>query len=259
MSIGHNTLYKVGNGANSGQTIKLNSGESLIIESPSGTNLFEVDSNGQVIAASTINGTDIAASGDIVAVAGSFTGNVAVDGRITTADAVASGDYRVVGGRVYSAVSAADNLLASAGAGAHVDFAQTYSIPANTLKANSILKIKGSVAVSNADGTDTLELKLYIGATTLMTITAFDPSAVTDFANFDFDLVARAAPGAAASCVGMGKWVTSDNGTLIHGAAILAATNLATNGALVVKASAKWSSTTASTNARLEMFNVEIV
>ena len=180
-------------------------------------------------------------------------------GRITTTDGVASGTAKVVGGRAYSAVAANDNLLASAGGSAHVDFAQTYSIPASTLKANSVLRISGSVACDQADGTDTLEIKLYIGSTTLMTITAFDPSAVTDFANFEFELVARAAPGATASCVGKGRWVTSDNGTLIHGAAIMAATNLATNGALIVKASAKWSSTTALTNARLETLNVDIV
>jgi hypothetical protein len=38
----------------------------------------------------------------------------------------------------------------------------------------------------------------------------------------------------------------------------LAATNFATNGALVVKASAKWSSNTASTACLLETFDVDI-
>ena len=180
-------------------------------------------------------------------------------GRLTTTDGVGSGTARVVGGRAYSNVAASDDLLASAGASAHVDFANTYSIPANTLKTNSILRIKAMVQATNASGTDTLETKLYIGGTTLVTTTAFDPDAAADFVQLDYELVARAAPGATASCTGMGRWVSSDGGSLVHGAAILVPTNLATNGALVVKLSAKWSSTTASTNARLEILDVEIL
>ncbi len=151
------------------------------------------------------------------------------------------------------------SLLASAGASAHVDFASTYSIPANTINSGTIIRISGSVLADQVDGTDTLEVKLYLGGTTLLTTTAFDPSAVTDFVNFSFELVSRAAAGAAAALVGKGEWVTSDNGTEIRGAAVLASTNFATNGALVVKASAKWSSTTALTNARLHTLNVEII
>ena len=203
---------------------------------------------------------DAGASASFVMTAGAQTvaGAKSLTGRATTTDGVASGTARVIGGRAYSAISATDNLLASAGASAHVDFAQTYSIPANTLGANSVVRIRGSVAATNVDGTDTLEVKLYIGGTTLLTVTAFDPSAVTDFVNFEFDLVSRAAAGAAASHAGFGGWVTSDTGAEIRGAAILAPTNLATNGALVVKVSAKWSATTALTNARLEALNVDI-
>ncbi len=216
--------------------------------------------NASQAAARTYTIPDAGASASFVMTEGAQTvaGAKSMTGRLTTTDGVASGTARVVGGRAYSAVSATDNLLASAGASAHVDFAQTYSIPANTLNANSVTKIKGSVAVTDASGTDTLEVKVYIGGTTLMTTTAFDPNGATDFVNFEFDLVSRGAAGAAVSHVGMGRWVTSDGGTLTHGAAILAPTNLATNGALVVKVSAKWSATTANTNARLEMFNVEV-
>jgi hypothetical protein len=186
--------------------------------------------------------------------------------RTTTTDGVASGTAKVVGGRAFSTTSATDNLFASTGASAHVVFAQTYSIPASTLKAGSVMRIKYKVDVTNDFGTDTLETKLYVGGTTsdlngtvLMTTTAFDPSAATDFVIGDFEFVALAAPGATASCVGCGGWVTSDNGSEIRGAANLAATNFATNGALVVKVSAKWSSTTANTNARLTIFNIDII
>lgn len=186
-------------------------------------------------------------------------GTQAFTGRITTTDGVTSGTARVVGGRAYSNVAASDAVTAVASNGNHVDFANTYSIPASTLGINSVTRIKGMVRVTDASGTDTLEIKLYIGGTTLLTTTAFDPDAAADFVSFEFELVSRAAAGAAASHVGMGRWVTSDGGSLVHGAAILAPTNLATNGALVVKASAKWSSNTASTSATLEILNVDII
>lgn len=265
MSMGHNTLDKVGNACADGQSVKLQSGDTFLIETPSGTNLFSVDSDGNLVlaggvtASGAISGTDIAGTGDVVAVGGNFSGNVDVSGRLTTADGVASGTVMVVGGRAYSATSASDNLLASAGGSVHVDHAQTYSIPANTLKAGTVLKISGMVRVTNSSGTDTLEVKLYLGATTLLTTTAFDPDAAGDFVMFEAELVSRAAPGAAVELTGIAKWTTLDGSTLARAEVILAPTAHATNGALVVKVSSKWSATTASTNARLEMLNVEIL
>lgn len=213
------------------------------------------NSDGAAVLESTLAVTGASTlTGAVTAVAG-----LDSTGRLTTTDGVSSGTARVVGGRASSATSATDNLLASAGASAHVDHAQTYSIPASTLGLASLLRIRYHILVTDASGTDTLETKLYIGGTTLMTTTAFDPDAANDFVQGEFLLVPRAAAGAAASCVGQGRWVTSDGGALTHGAAVLVATNLATNGALIVKVSSKWSATTASTNARLEMLVVEII
>lgn len=208
---------------------------------------------------------DVVVQGDVEAAtltidgATTLGGALALTGRLTTTDGVASGTAKVVGGMASVAILNTDNLLASAGGSAHVDHAQTYSIPASTLKAGSVAKIRYLVRCDQADGTDTLETKLYLGATTLLTTTAFDPSAITDYVIGEFTLVARAAPGAAAAITGYGQWVTSDNGSETRGAAILAPTNFATNGALVIKVSSKWSSTTALTNANLTILNVEII
>lgn len=207
----------------------------------------------------TVGGTLTVDGAQTLTGATTFTAAAVFNGGLTTLGGVASGASRTVGGRVYNGVSAADNLLASAGASAHVDFAQTYSIPANTLGQGVALKIRYHVLVTDASGTDTLETKLYIGSTTLMTTTAFDPDAANDWVQGEFLLVPRAAAGATASCVGQGRWTSSDGGSLVHGVSLLGATNLATNGALIVKASAKWSSTTASTNARLETLFIEII
>lgn len=180
-------------------------------------------------------------------------------GRVTTIDGVGGGTRRVVGGRAYSAVTAADNLLASAGASAHVDFASTYSVPANTLKSGSHVKITGHVNLTDASGTDTFEAKVYLGSTTLTTTTAFDPDAAVDFVIFSCDLWSRADPSATSALVGSCRWLTEDGTTHLAGGSIMATTNFATNGALVIKASGKWSATTASTNARLEALDVEIL
>ncbi len=185
--------------------------------------------------------------------------SIAAAQRLTTTDGVASGTAKVVGGQAYGAVSASDNLLASAGAGAHVDFAQTYSIPASTIKSGTHIKIRSHVNITDASGTDTLEVKLYIGATTLVTTTAFDPDAAADFVIADCDLWSREAPSADSALVGRCTFLTEDGTTQVAGGSILATTDLATNGALVVKASAKWSATEANTNARLEALDVEIL
>lgn len=178
--------------------------------------------------------------------------------RLTTTDGVSSGTARVVGGRCTTNVSAADSITAATSNNNFVDFAQTYSIPANTLKAGSVLKARALVRVSDASGTDTLSVKLVLGSTDLITTTAVDPGATTDLHIVEFDVTARAAPGAAASCVGSGRWITNTGGTIAHGTGLLAATNFATNGALTIKASAKWSSNTASTACVLESFDVFI-
>lgn len=180
-------------------------------------------------------------------------------GRITTADSVASGTARIVGGQIKEGVSASDTLLASAGASAAQDFATTCVLPANTLKAGTRLRVRALVRVSNASGTDTLTCALLLGSTSLIATTAVDPGATTDIHILEFEITARAAPAAAASCVGSGRWITNTGGTIAHGTGLLAATNFATNGALTLKAQATWSATTANTAATLEQFSVDIV
>ena len=179
-------------------------------------------------------------------------------GRQTTTDGVTGGTARVVGGRATANVSASDTVTAVASNNAFVAFAQTYTIPANTLNLGSVLRVKSLVVVNNASGTDTLTIEIRIGAVSLVATTAVDPGAVTDLHLLEFEFTARAVAGAAASCVGAGRWITNTGGTIAHGTGLLPPTNFATNGALTLDVRAKWSSNTANTSARLEMLNVEI-
>lgn len=187
----------------------------------------------------------------------------AFTGRITTTDGVASGTARVVGGTAFADVNAADDITAATSNNAFVSFAQTYSIPANTLKQGSTIRISAAVRVTVATATvPTLTVKIRIGGTDLTVSTAVAPTAgqTNDSHHLEAELVSRAAPGAAVSCVATGWWGTSVNagGTQASGTFNLSPTNLATNGALVVDVQAKWSTNAASNSARLEMLNVEI-
>lgn len=186
-------------------------------------------------------------------------GNTDITGRLTTTDGVASGTARVVGGNAFVGSNAADNVTAAASNNIFVAFAQSYSIPANTIKLGTTVRIKAAVTVSDASGLDTLTVETRLGGVTLIATTAVDPTTTSDTHLLEFEFTSRAAPGAAASCVGYGRWITNTAGTIAHGTGRIAPTNFATNGALVVDVRAKWSLNTANTSARLEMVNVEII
>lgn len=179
--------------------------------------------------------------------------------RMTVTDGVASGTARRVGGMASVGISAADTVTAATSNNAFVSFASTYSIPASTLGASTIVRIRALVVVNNASGTDTLTCNLLLGSTSLIATTAVDPGATTDLHILEYEITSRAAASATSSLTGSGRWITNTGGTIAHGTGLLAPTNFATNGALVISSQAKWSSNTASTSARLEQLNVEII
>jgi hypothetical protein len=167
---------------------------------------------------------------------------------------------RTAGGVAYSLAAAGTALTNSA---AETNLA-SYAIPANTLKAGTVLKVKyQGIATAQAAAT-TLAVKLKIGTTVLVTHTAHAVTA-NDIFRGEFTLVARAAPGAAAACVGEGligmaavggDYFDADK-KLIPVSHILASTNLATNGALTLALTGQWGGADAS-SCRCDVFNVEI-
>lgn len=170
-----------------------------------------------------------------------------------------------VGGLVSSAISATDDVTAVASNGAYVAHAQKVTIPANTFNAGNRVRVKAAVRVTDASGAVTLQTKITIGGSDLISTVAVDPGAAGDCQLLEFELVARAAAGAAVSCQGAGKTVTNTGGALVHGAKMGSdgASNsaefaLATNGDLDIKVQSKWSATNASTSARLDFLTVEV-
>ena len=185
-------------------------------------------------------------------------GTAAVVGALTTTDGVVSGDARTVGGRVDVDV---------ANGTAHTNSTDetvltSYSIPANTIKAGTVVKVKFCARVSADNGATTLTGRLRLGATTLTGTALITTSATDTGVNSlfmgEFTLVGRAAPGAAAAVVGMG-WFCEP--AAAGGAALtanLGSTNFATNGALLLELTADWSAADAN-SIRSEIWEVEII
>src|SRR6266446_539215 len=135
----------------------------------------------------------------------------AFTGRLTTTDGVASGTAKTIGGMAFSDVNATDDITAVTSNNAFVTFAQTYSVPANTLKVGTMLRAVAYARITVATATvPTLTCKIRLGGTDLIATTAIAPTAgnTTDTHRLEFTFVSRAAPSATSSCTGSGFWHT---------------------------------------------------
>jgi hypothetical protein len=140
-------------------------------------------------------------------------------------------------------------------------FDQNYSIPANTLKAGSVIKISYQGIATTVVGSDTIVSKLYIGGlsgTALQTCTATAPNASGIFAG-EMTLVVRTA-GASGTFVGDGTFTKVPNvaGTATRVDQSIASTAINTLAAQVVGVSCTWNTTNAN-SCRLDVLRVEIL
>jgi len=175
---------------------------------------------------------------------------------LTTTDGVASGPTRRIGGRIQEATAAGTALTNSTAETALA----TYTIPANTFKAGTRLKIRAVAVVSANVSTTTLTCRLRLGGvsgTVLIQTSAVDTS-VGSIVVMDFDIVSRAAPSASSALCGSG-WYNDPGaaGSALKMAA-LAATNFATNGALDLVMTGQWSAADGNTVA-CEIQSVDVV
>lgn len=184
--------------------------------------------------------------------------NNAFTGTLTTTHGVASGTARVIGGRASvqtAAGTAHTNSTDEAVLG-------SYSIPANTIGVGTIVRVRYQGIVTADNGATTLTVILRCGPTTLTGQALISHAATDTQANYiftgEYQLVGRAAPGAAAACVGVG---TFSEPAAVGGAlktAFLGSTNFATNGALLLEVTADWSAAD-SNSCRLDILNVEVI
>jgi hypothetical protein len=208
---------------------------------------------------STIAGTKTFSAQPVIPGFATLAGGAAFTGAVTTTNGVAGGTAKVVGGRSYAQVAAGAALTNSA----TETVLGSFTIPANTIGQGTMVKIRFQGIATATNANDTLQIKAYLGDTTLAG-TALFTSAAVDVGNDniftgEFVLVGRAAAGAAAAVVGAGSY--SDPGAVGTAvkAAYLATTNFATNAALLVEVSGKWSAADPGNSCRLDVLTVEVI
>lgn len=118
---------------------------------------------------------------------------------INTSDVVtASGAYRVVGGRAYSAIAASTAITGTQEA--QTAFDSSVTLQANALKSGHVIKFCAWGKVTAATGAETHTLAYKVGSVALFTSTDLDPAA-NDYFRIEGELVIRTA-GASGTCVG---------------------------------------------------------
>lgn len=200
------------------------------------------------VLADVVSLVSLTLTGTLTAVAGVFTGAV------TTTDGVSSGTARKVGGTA-SVATAAGTVGPSTGTGETT--LQSYAIPANTLKAGTVLRVVATMRCTAETGTTTFTGKLKLGSTALVTIGPFD-LASGDYQRIELEIVSRAAPGASAAVVVTGTAIGLAAGAAVTNAVVLAPANYATNGALTLALTGQMSASDANAVAS-DQFVVEVI
>lgn len=135
-----------------------------------------------------------------------------------------------------------------------------YTIPANSLRAGSMVRVRFQGIAMTTNSSDTLTVKLYIGGASG---TALISAAATDVTNSDvfqgeYELSVRTV-GSSGTVVGCGTYkVPSAEGTMTVKDDILASTTLDTTTAQDVTVTGKWSVASTNDTCRLDFFRVEI-
>jgi hypothetical protein len=133
----------------------------------------------------------------------------------------------------------------------------TYSVPANTLRDGDVLRIRGHVVVSAVASTDTLTVKVYLGAALLLATLALDSTA-SDVVMFDI-LVKVRTDGASGTIVANGMRANGPVATATFTPYVLASTALDTTVANIIRASSTWSATSATCTSALQDLSVELL
>ena len=189
-------------------------------------------------------------NGALSAVAATFTGAV------TTTDGVTSGPVRKVGGLISTKTSSTTLTNSTA-----ETVIATYTLPANTLKAGTVLRIRGGARVSGVTGTPNAAISVRIGGVSGTVIASSGGVAVigNDVLSADMLVSSRAAPSASSALVseGVARWTASGVG----GAKpfLSAPTNAATNGALDLVLTGQWDAASSSNILVGEAFVIEVV
>lgn len=185
------------------------------------------------------------------------TGGIVDAGGITTTRGVSSGTALKVGGLASSAVAASTAVTNTATETAFDN--SSYEIPANSLTQGARLMIYAQGIATSTNSTNTLEILVYAGSTELFSTGPLDVANNEAFSIIGM-VKARAAPGAAAACVGFAQiCYGTDEEAQTGKHSIMPSTNLATNGALTINIRAKWSVANAGNSCRLDICDYDVI
>lgn len=140
-------------------------------------------------------------------------------------------------------------------------FDTSYTIPANTLRAGSVIKVRFQGIATATNSTDTLTIKLYIGG---LTGTAIFTSTATDATNNDIfageGIIVIRTIGSSGTFVASGSYtkVEGASGSAARVDFVTASTAIDTTTSKAVTASATWSTNSASNSCRMDIFAVEV-
>ena len=129
-------------------------------------------------------------------------------------------------------------------------FDQSFTIPANTLQAGDVIRVRAGVVATATNSTDTLAVTLKIGSTTVCATAAVDV-ANSDVAWIDVDLVIRTS-GANGTLVAAG---TANIKTTATGV-LLASTAIDTTADQAVTVLATWSVANTGNSCRLDVLDI---
>ena len=194
--------------------------------------------------------------GKVVIAPASASTSLAFVNRLTTTDGVSGGTAGVVGRLLY-ANTAASTAVASTSAETVYD--TNYSMPANTLKAGSVLKIRYQGIATTAVGTDTMLFKLYIGGTGGTALVTTAATTIVNGHTFCGDAIAicRTA-GATGTFVANAVFkVNSAEGTMTVKDDITGSTTINTQAIQLITGSVTYNTTNANSS-RMDIFVVEI-
>lgn len=136
-----------------------------------------------------------------------------------------------------------------------------YSIPANTLVAGSVIKVRFQGIATATNSTDTLTIKLYIGGlsgTAVLTGTATDVADNNIFTGEALIQIRTAGASGTLVAVASGNIVPAATRVAVPVYQITASTAIDTTAAQVIGVGADWSAQSSSDSARLDIMVVEI-
>lgn len=137
------------------------------------------------------------------------------------------------------------------------------TLPANTLRAGTRLRVKAVIRCSASGGATNLTVRVRLGPTTLLGEVLLTTGAGHDLSSgnaiiIDAEVVARAAPGASVTCVSHAQAIGTFAGLATPTVNAVPAFTRATNAALLVEVTGQWAAADASSVA-VEDWSVEVI